>query len=152
SQQQPVPASPSVSVSASSLNFGNQKVTVSSAPQSLTVSNAGNSTLTLAGVTVSGDFAQTNNCGSSLAPGATCTVSVTFTPRTPGTHTGSIAIAHNAASSPQAITLTGAGVVPTIAASIPKSFSDQIVDTTSAPQTITVTNTSIVSAVIAGIT
>ena len=151
SSQTPLSA-PSISLSANALNFGNQKVGVSSAPQSFTVTNTGSAVLNISGVTVSGDFAQANNCGANLASGASCTVNITFTPRTTGTQDGSIAISNNAAGSPQGITLTGIGVVPTMAVSTLKTFSDQMVGTISAPQTLTVNNTSTVAALIASIT
>jgi hypothetical protein len=57
----------------------------------------------------SGDFAQSNTCGSSLAQSASCTISVTFTPGAVGARSGEVAIADNAAGAPHRITLSGSG-------------------------------------------
>ena len=56
-----------------------------SAPQTFTVTNSGAANLSITGITITGStnpnvFAQTNNCPSTLAPSALCTVSVTYTP------------------------------------------------------------------------
>jgi hypothetical protein len=54
-----------------------------------------------------GDFSKTANCGSILGAGASCTVSVTFTPSATGIRTASVLFSDDAGSSPQAATLTG---------------------------------------------
>jgi hypothetical protein len=54
--------------------------------------------------TNSSDFSQTNNCGTSVAAGGRCTISVTFTPATRGTRTASLRLTDNAA-----VPLTGMG-------------------------------------------
>ncbi|HMH59512.1 MAG TPA: discoidin domain-containing protein, partial [Galbitalea sp.] len=64
-------------------------------------------------IAASGDFAQTNNCGSSLGVGASCTITATFHPSTPGSKTGSVSVASNATGSPTQLSLTGTGVSPT---------------------------------------
>jgi hypothetical protein len=92
---------------ATSLNFANQVVGTTSAPNSVSLTNTGNATLHIASIGVGGDFAQTNNCGPSVAPGTSCTVSVTFTPTAKGDRTGSFTIADDALDSPQTISLTG---------------------------------------------
>src|SRR5208337_3294665 len=92
---------PSVSLSPSSLAFGGQMVGTTSAPQSVTLANTGNGTLSITSISASGDFAETNTCGSSVAAGASCTISVTFTPTATGTRTGAVSITDNAAGSPQ---------------------------------------------------
>ena len=72
---------PTASLSKSSLMFGNQAMGSTSAPQTLTLSNAGNESLSISSIGLAGaspgDFAQSNNCGSSVAPEITCTISVT---------------------------------------------------------------------------
>src|SRR5205823_896534 len=76
---------PAVSLSPTSLNFGNQNVGTTSAPQTVTLSNIGTATLSITSIGIengdySSDFAETNNCGTSLAAGASCAINVTFTP------------------------------------------------------------------------
>jgi parallel beta-helix repeat protein len=101
---------PSVSANPSSVSFGNQTVGATSGAQTVTVSNTGTAAATITAVSATGDFAQTNTCGSSLAAGASCTVSVTFTPAASGSRTGSLSIASNAAGSPATVALSGTGV------------------------------------------
>ena len=75
----------------------------------VTVSNTGNGAAAISSITASGDFAQTNTCGSSLAAGASCTVNVTFTPTASGARTGTLSIASNAPGSPATVALSGTG-------------------------------------------
>ena len=106
----PPAGTPAAAVSPSSLTFGNQAVQTTSAPQTLTLTNTGSAALTITSVAASGDFAQTNSCGGSVAAGASCTITVTFTPTAASARTGSVTITDNASSSPQTVSLTGAGV------------------------------------------
>ena len=100
---------PQIQLSPTGLTFGNQTVNASSAAQTATLSNTGNAALTITGITASGDFAESNSCGGSLAAGANCTISVTFKPTATGTRTGMISITDNAGASPQTLSLTGTG-------------------------------------------
>ena len=105
--------SPNVGLSPG-LNFGNQNDGTTSAPLTITVTNSGNSTLTVSGVNISGtnaaDFKQTNTCTTSgVAPQATCAINVTFTPSISGTESATISITDNAPDSPESTTLTGVG-------------------------------------------
>jgi hypothetical protein len=100
---------PSATLSPTSLTFGAQGLQTVSAPQSVSVTNAGTAALTLSSIVATGDFSQTNSCGSSLAAGSSCTVNVTFTPTAPGARSGSITISDNAANSPQTVALSGTG-------------------------------------------
>jgi hypothetical protein len=45
-----------------------------------------------------------------VAPGASCTTSVTFTPRRPGLATGLLAISDDGGGSPQCVSLVGVGM------------------------------------------
>ena len=103
---------PMAALSTSSLNFGNQNVGTSSSAQTLTLSNTGSAPLSLSSIAVSGDFSQTNNCGSSLAVGSSCQITVTLTPTLAGTRTGSLTITDNATGSPQTVALSGMGLAP----------------------------------------
>ena len=100
---------PAVSLSTNSLSFGTQNVSTTSAEQSVTLTNTGDELLSITGITVSGDFAQTNTCGNSVNAGANCTINVTFTPLAAGTGSGTLTIADNAPGSPQSAALSGTG-------------------------------------------
>jgi len=104
------PPGPAVSLTPASLAFGNQQVATTSAAQTLTLQNVGTAVLNIASITASGDFAQTNACGSTLAATASCTISVTFTPTAVGARSGSVSVASNAAGSPHSSNLGGTGV------------------------------------------
>lgn len=104
---------PGATVSPTSLTFSNQTVQTTSSPQMVTLTNSGSATLTITSIATTGDFAQTNTCGSSIAANASCTVNVTFTPTTTGTRTGTLNFTDNASSSPQRVNLTGTGVTST---------------------------------------
>jgi Abnormal spindle-like microcephaly-assoc'd, ASPM-SPD-2-Hydin len=108
---------PVVSLSPTSLSFGNHQVNTTSAAQTVTLKNSGNAALTIKGIGLSGpnsgDFHQQNTCPSSsstLAAGASCTISVTFTPKAESNFSASLSIADNASGSPQSVTLSGTGV------------------------------------------
>jgi Right handed beta helix region/Abnormal spindle-like microcephaly-assoc'd, ASPM-SPD-2-Hydin len=133
-------AVPLASVSPSALTFANQLLNSTSVAQAVTVSNTGGAPLHLTSITASGDFAQTNSCGASLDPGASCTVNVTFTPSALGSRTGSLALASDGGS--PTVALSGQGITP-VASISPASltFGSQLVQTSSPAQAVTVTNT-----------
>lgn len=107
------PPTPALNVNPLALQFGSQAVGVSSQPQNVSLSNSGTGALSISAITISGDFSQTNNCGSSIASGSSCTVTVTFFPTASGARIGSLTIQDNASGSPQSIPLTGTGTVAT---------------------------------------
>jgi hypothetical protein len=143
---------PVVNLSATILSFAGQAVSTTSAPQTLTLTNTGNGALTPVTITVSGDFAQTNTCGGSVAVNGSCTISVTFTPTAAGTRNGALTIVDNASNSPQTVSLTGTGTGPGVGLS-PTSlaFSAQMVGTASAVQGVALTNTGNAALTISGI-
>jgi hypothetical protein len=106
---------PALAAAPASLDFGSMTTGLISALQTITLSNPGTATTTLTGVTsTSAEFAiQSSTCGSSLAAGASCTVSVSFGPSASGARTGALSVASSAPGSPLAIALTGTGVVLT---------------------------------------
>jgi hypothetical protein len=109
---------PQASPSPTSIDFGSQATGSTSAARTVTLTNAGNATLTINSITVGGtnggDFSQSNTCGTSLAASASCTISVRFTPSAAGSRSASIAIADNAPGSPQTVALSGSGTGFTI--------------------------------------
>jgi hypothetical protein len=103
-----------ISLAPGSVSFGSQPVGTTSAAQTIILSNAGSTALSISGLAISGtnsgDFAEiADTCGSSLKAGSTCTVGVTFTPANPGQRTATLSVTDNASSSPQAVSFTGTG-------------------------------------------
>jgi hypothetical protein len=100
---------PALTLSSTRLDFGNQLVGATSVAQAVTVTNSGTAPLLISGIVASGDFAQTNTCGNSVAVGANCIINVTFTPSAGGTRNGALTISDDAPDSPQVVTLAGVG-------------------------------------------
>jgi Abnormal spindle-like microcephaly-assoc'd, ASPM-SPD-2-Hydin/NHL repeat len=107
-----------ITVSPTQLSFANQVVGAVSASQTVTVTNTGSAALAPSGaeagmVTVigldAGDFTETNNCGSSLAAGASCTISVSFAPQAPGSSTAFLVVQGDGANTPVLVPLSGTG-------------------------------------------
>ncbi len=102
-------AAGSVTVSPAALTYAAQSIRVTSAPQSVTLANGTSSALAIASIAATGDFAQTNNCGTSLGAAANCVISVTFTPTAAGSRTGAVVVTDSGAGSPRSVTLAGTG-------------------------------------------
>ena len=100
---------PEAQFSATSLTFASQLVGSSSAAQAVSLTNPGNAPLTISGITVSGDFTQTNTCGVSLGAGGSCAISVTFSPKATGSREGTLTIATNAYGGLHTVDLSGPG-------------------------------------------
>ena len=104
-------SSAALSLNPSSVSFLAQFVGTSGLPQTLTVTNTGNVTLTITAVTASApDFGDLSNCTNPVAPGSNCTIGVFFDPTAGGTRTGTLKITDNAGNSPQTVALTGSGL------------------------------------------
>ncbi len=100
-----------VALSAFSLSFGKQAVGTTSPAKTVTLFNAGLSILHISKISTSGDFSlQSNGCGTTLASGASCKLSVVFKPTVAGTRTGGLFVADDALGSPQRISLSGKGI------------------------------------------
>jgi hypothetical protein len=125
------------------LTFPTQAMGTTSASKAVTLTNQSPNALTISSIAVtgtdSGDFAETNNCGSSLSASSSCTINVTFSPKGINTRTASVTITDSVPGGSQSIALSGTG---TAALFSPTSvaFGSQPVGTTSVPQTITLTN------------
>jgi len=146
-----MPNGPAVSLSPTSVNFGNHNVGAASAAQTVTLSNSGSAALTISNIAISGtnaaDFAQTNTCpngSNTLAAGSSCTISVTFTAGALGARSGTLTFTDSATDSPQSVALSGNGVTAAPLVSLSPTiinFGNQNVGTSSSVQTITLTNT-----------
>ncbi len=140
---------PQVVLSPTTLDFGSQTTQLTSSARTVTLTNTGGSALTISNVALTGaaagDFAQTNTCPQTLAAGASCTASVTFTPSTVGARSASLSVTDDASGTPHTVALTGTGAAPAAAVATASpasvSFGDQVVDTTSAAKTVTLSNT-----------
>jgi hypothetical protein len=99
-----------VTFTPSSLSFAPQAVGSTSAAQVVTLTNTSDFGVFVTQIGASGDFKQTNNCGSALNATATCQVSVTFTPTAGGSRTGTLTVSAGAGSPiTQTDTLSGTG-------------------------------------------
>jgi len=137
-----VAAGAPVALSPTSLDFGPLAVGTTSGAQSVTLTNQTNAALRVGSITTdSGTFADTHNCPASLGAGASCTISVTFSPTGSGPAVGNVVVNDSSSSSPQLAHLNGVGTAGTAALS-PASltFGNQQVGTISAQKTITLTN------------
>ena len=121
-----VPASQqALQISPTSLTFPSTTVSYPSTALPVTIMNSSAATVTFTQIGLLGvnssDFSQTNNCGSSLLAGATCTVQVTLTPNAPGNRQAYLSVASSAPTSPQYVALSGTAVngIPHASFSVP---------------------------------
>lgn len=105
---------PAAVVSPTSLKFGSVAVGVSSAPLVATLTNKGAASFVIDGIAVTGTYASwfpmTENCAASLAPGASCTISVAFRPLSAASRSAKVTITTSATAQPLAVSLSGTGV------------------------------------------
>jgi hypothetical protein len=130
-----------VTLTPTSLTFPRTVVGAKSAAKTITVTDSGTATLTISSIKASGDFAiSSSTCGSTLAVGKTCKVSVAFTPTAVGTRSGAITFTDNAANSPQNAALTGTGTAAATLTPASATFAATKVGSTSAAKTFTLAN------------
>src|SRR5262249_30467169 len=96
--------------------------------------------MTISTIEVFGDYQQSNNCGSTLAAGTSCTVNVTFSPAAIGSRPGTLSVNANIVNSPMTVSLSGAGIAPYVLSPSSLVFGNQTVGTPSATKTVTVKN------------
>jgi hypothetical protein len=137
-------SSPGVSLTPTSLNFGAVATGVTSPVRTVTLKNVGTAALTITSIAVTGtdagDFPKTaTSCGSSLAAGASCTVSVTFKPTTTGARSADLTFTDNASGSPQQVPLSGTGTTAELTPTL-LNFGTLGVGVTSAVKTVTLKN------------
>ena len=94
------------------LAFGKLAAGAVSQSKAVKLTNSGSGPLEIGSIAASGEFAQSNNCGSSVAAGGNCTINVTFNPSSLGAVTGALTVTDSASTSPQLVKLTGTGEVP----------------------------------------
>lgn len=133
-----------LTLSPTSLSFGNQPVESPAPAQSIQVTNTGNAALTIASIVASGDYSETDDCTKApLQPTTTCTIKVIFTPSTSGSSVGSLTVTDDAPGSPQVVLLSGNGVLQPVVTLSANSldFANQAVGTSSTAKQVTLTNT-----------
>lgn len=152
-----------ISITPSTLNFGNETVSVTSALLPITITNPSTAPLAITSISVAevGNsvtvFTETDNCigtyqgssfGGTIPPGGGyCTIYVAFTPSATGTQSTTITLTDNAggvAGAQQIINVTGFGTIVATSVTVNPStlvFGSQAVGSVSAPQTVTITNT-----------
>ncbi|HKV82745.1 MAG TPA: SBBP repeat-containing protein [Candidatus Sulfotelmatobacter sp.] len=131
-----------VTFSPSYLQYASQMIGTSSQPQTVIVRNVGSAPLSISSITTTGDFSETDNCGTSLSAAGSCTLSITFTPNAAGSRNGTIVIVDDAAGAPHSISLSGSAIGPVVNLNpAGLSFPSTPVGTATAAQTLTLANT-----------
>lgn len=109
---------PAVTLAPNGLAFGPQGIGSTSASSPVTLTNSGGAPLTVGAATVSGtdatDFAADSGCPATVAPGASCTIFVRFTPSAGRTRSASLTVASDAPGGPASLVLVGTGVGPVL--------------------------------------
>jgi Abnormal spindle-like microcephaly-assoc'd, ASPM-SPD-2-Hydin len=115
----------------------------------VTLTNTGNATLNISAVAITGDFAQSNTCGTQVLAGNNCAITVGFMPTAKNSRTGILQLTDNAANNPQRVTLTGTGLSIALSPTA-LNFGSVLVGQTSAPQPVTISNVGNVSVNLTG--
>jgi photosystem II stability/assembly factor-like uncharacterized protein len=105
----PSPLAPVASLSPSQVSFIPQIADTTGSSQTVTLSNTGNAMLSISAISASDQFSETNDCGSTLAAGGSCSITVSFTPSGGGAQSGTLTVTDDAAGSPQSASLSGTG-------------------------------------------
>ncbi|HEV2117952.1 MAG TPA: alkaline phosphatase family protein [Terriglobales bacterium] len=134
------------------LTFPTTLTGTTSNPLALKVNNLGEDTLSISGITASGDYQiASNTCGSTLAVSASCSVSVTLNPQSIGSIPGTLTVTDSSVGSPHTVNLTGIGTVVSLSPAI-IAFGNQTIGASSAPVPITLTNNGANPLTVTGIT
>lgn len=131
-------------LSATALNFGYAAIGVASPPLTVNLQNTASVPLTISSVTSSANYeVASNTCSTAVAPLASCTIGVTFTPPTAGSFSGALTVSDNdALGGQQLVALSGIGAPGPSLMILPAAvnFPNQANNTTGPPQPITLTN------------
>jgi hypothetical protein len=141
-------------VSPAALNFGNVGVGTTSAAKTVMLFNYQSTALGISSITAPASYAvSATTCGSTLAAGANCTISVTLSPTALGPVAAeSLTITTNAPSSPLTVALSGTGVVPTAVSPVAMNFSNIVVNQASTAKTAMLLNYQLTPLTITSIT
>jgi hypothetical protein len=130
-----------VTLSNTSLSFGTVFIGSTQTAPPITLTN--NQSVALNGISISvnsSSFSQVNTCGTSIGPGAKCTITITFSPKSAGALTGTVTISDSGSNSPQSISLKGNGKQPVTLSPATMSFGTATVGTTTGSKNETLTN------------
>ncbi len=132
---------PQWSVLPTSVNFGNVNVG-SNSSQNVTVTNSGNTALTISSATLSGQGFSINGLAlpQTISAGASTTFAAQFAPASAGSAAGSISVSSNASGSPATIALSGAGVQGKLTANSASVTFGSVAVGSSGLQSVTLTN------------
>ncbi|MBZ5615767.1 MAG: choice-of-anchor D domain-containing protein [Acidobacteriia bacterium] len=131
---------PAVTLSVTNLAFGKRVLGTTSTAKVVKLTNTGTGTLNISSININGDFAiSAKTCGTTVAVGASCTVSVTFRPTVIGIRNGTLTFNDDAPTNPQKVALTGIGTQISLSP-VSLNFGTVAVSTTSAAKSVTVTN------------
>jgi hypothetical protein len=138
-----------LNISPANVAFNSTVINTAAATQPVTVTNTGTATVTLGTISITGanasSFSETTPCGTTLASGSSCMITVGFTPTTTGTLAATLSIPSNATGSPQTVSLTGTGATAptyTLIVTPPNvAFTSTTVGTSASAQPVTLKNT-----------
>ncbi|MNR71694.1 hypothetical protein D3C71_23270 [compost metagenome] len=138
-----------VSVAPSSLVFDAQQTGTKSSNKTVTVTNTGTAPLTVTSVRFelgTSVYAQSNTCSTALAVNGTCTISVSFTPPSAGSHLETISVVTNGSNN-GSISVTGTGQAPSATLTAPTFSATQVGESSVATATLTNTGLAAISVV-----
>jgi hypothetical protein len=139
----PPATQPQISVTPASVSFSNVSVGTSDT-QAVTVKNTGTANLTISSATVAGSSFSVSGMSTpmSIAPGASSTVTVGFTPTTASSFYANLSLINNSPTSPVVVSLSGTSVAPvlTLSASPTSINFGSLTTGTNSTQTVTLTN------------
>jgi len=122
------------------MNFGSLNVG-SSTSLSVTLMDSGSAPINDLSVNANSDYQASTACGSTLAIGASCDTTVTFTPTQAGSRPGLLTFTDNGPGAAQALALNGTGNGATADLNVTElTFPTTLVNTTSQKQNVIVTN------------
>jgi hypothetical protein len=126
------------------LTFQAQQLQTTSASQTVTLTNTGGADLSVAGITMTGDFTETDSCsGQTIVPAGSCSLQVSFAPSQTGSAAGTMSVFANVDGGQLTATMTGTGLPAATIVLTPSSlaFGGATVGSLSAPQYVTIANT-----------
>jgi len=138
--------SPTLTLSAASLNFGSEPIGVSSGVEAVTLRNTSTLALSISSIALTGtnmsSFVSSNTCGATVSAGASCTISFRFVPAAAGSLSAALTVTDNATGSPQSVALSGTGTGPTLTLTPGSlSFGSETIGVSTGVQTVTLRNT-----------
>lgn len=102
-------------VSSAGLMFSNQVLTTGSPAQTVKLSNTGNATLNISGLSIVGAsalmFTESDDCTGPIAPAASCSIGVTFAPNAAGPQSAVLSVNSDSLAN-ASVALTGIGILP----------------------------------------